>query len=194
MLIDPLNVTDFNRGQEALEGFWLFTIFAAGKNADHAASSLAHLLRQRPEGMGPIEWLNENKIDLHNALVACRIGQYHRIEQAIIQSEGVNLRTASVGELMEIHGVGPKTARFFILHTRMGSRLAVLDTHQLAWLREHNQDVPASTPTGKRYIEIENAWLFLTDCFFPGISKAEVDLLIWARMSGRLAETPGPKE
>lgn len=185
--INPLMVTNFNRTEDQLHRFWLFCILVAGKNSDWAASTVSKLLNNKPDDVPAITWLNQSH-DLHNTLVANRVGQYTRIENAIKQSAGVDLRTASVCELESIHGIGPKTARFFVLHTRPAARVAVIDTHQLKWLSRHVGTVPTQTPQGKKYLEWEKLWLTLTDSFYAGMSKAEADLLIWIRESNRLEE------
>lgn len=189
LTIDPKNITKFDRSQEELELFWLFCILVAGKNADWASLKLLDLFRNKPEDQTPFEFLKTRLTDLNNILVANKVGQYRRIQKAIEQSLEIDLRTASVGDLMEIHGVGPKTARFFILHTRADAECAVLDTHILKWMRSLVDpifEVPASTPPINKYQTLEFVAIKLMKTHFPNISLAEADLLIWTKMSGRL--------
>lgn len=189
LAIDPKNITKFDRSQEELEFFWLFCILVAGKNADWASLKLLDLFKNKPEDQTPFEFLKTHLTDLNNILVANKVGQYRRIQKAIEQSLEVDLRTASVAELMEIHGVGPKTARFFILHTRADAECAVLDTHILKWMRglvDPIFEVPASTPPINKYQTLEFVAIKLMKTHFPNISLAEADLLIWTKMSGRL--------
>ena len=189
LTIDPKNITKFDRSQEELEFFWLFCILVAGKNADWASLKLLDLFRNKPEDQTPFEFLKTHLVDLNNILVANKVGQYRRVQMAITQSLEVDLRTASVAELMEIHGVGPKTARFFILHTRANAECAVLDTHILKWMRglvDPIFEVPASTPPINKYQTLEFVAIKLMKTHFPNISLAEADLLIWTNMSGRL--------
>lgn len=189
LTIDPKNITKFDRSQEELEFFWLFCILVAGKNADWASLKLLDLFRNKPEDQTPFEFLKTHLTDLNNILVANKVGQYRRVQMAITQSLEVDLRTASVAELMEIHGVGPKTARFFILHTRANAECAVLDTHILKWMRSLVDpifEVPASTPPINKYQTLEFVAIKLMKTHFPNISLAEADLLIWTKMSGRL--------
>ena len=189
LTIDPKNITKFDRSQEELEFFWLFCILVAGKNADWASLKLLDLFRNKPEDQTPFEFLKTHLVDLNNILVANKVGQYRRIQKAIEQSLEIDLRTASVGDLMEIHGVGPKTARFFILHTRRDAECAVLDTHILKWMRSLVDpifEVPASTPPTNKYQTLEFVAIKLMKTHFPNISLAEADLLIWTKMSGRL--------
>lgn len=187
MPIDPVKITDFNRSDRELELFWLFCICVAGKNADQTAAKVAALASSVPQDVSLFRWL-ATEPDLHNLLVANRIGQYGRIKLAIEQSAALDLRTAHVFDLQAVHGIGPKTARFFLLHSRPGVEVAVLDTHVLRWMRERFDvpDVPKATPSGAKYLSLERVALNLIGAEYPGLTVAEADLLIWATMSGRL--------
>lgn len=187
--IDPKNITNFKRTQEELELFWIFCILVAGKNADWAALKINDLLKNKKQHQTPLEYLKENHTDLNNILVANKVGQYRRIQKAIEGSFDLNLRTATLDELLGIFGIGPKTARFFILHTREDAECAVLDTHILKWMSKivhESIDVPTSTPPVREYSKWENIAIKLMKSFYKGISLAEADLLIWTQMSGRL--------
>jgi thermostable 8-oxoguanine DNA glycosylase len=46
--------------------------------------------------------------------------------------------------------------------------------------------VPHQTPSGKLYAYWENMFLSLADVCYPGMSIADVDLMIWAKQSGRM--------
>lgn len=188
MPIDPVKITDFNRSDRELSLFWLFCIMVAGKNADQTAAKVAKLAASVPQDVDLFRWL-ATEPDLHNLLVAHRVGQYGRIKLAIEQSASLDLRTASVYDLQQVHGIGPKTARFFLLHSRPGVEVAVLDTHILRWMRERFDmpEVPKSTPqVYGRYLTLEAVALNLMRATFPGLTIAEADLMIWATMSGRL--------
>lgn len=186
--VDPLRVTDYDRSEAELQRFYLFTVFVAGKNADWAAGVVDSLLRRADEqGQTPFEYLRQNEHDLHNLLVVHRVGQYGRITRAIAQSLDLNLRTCTVEDLENVFGVGPKTARFFVLHTRSDAKCAVLDTHILRWLREvHGVTTPKSTPPRKEYARLERIALSLMAAEFPHLTPAQADLLIWSTQSGRL--------
>lgn len=187
-MIDPKRITNFNRSLRELEVFWLFCLMVAGKNADQTAAKVVKLAGECPEDRGLFEWLCSSP-DLHNLLVAHRTGQYGRLKLAVEQSRGLDLRTCTVEDLEGVFGAGPKTARFFLLHSRPGVKVAVLDTHVLRWLREQTllPDVPESTPPkGREYERWESIALQLMRAYFPGMSSAEADLLVWTRMSGRL--------
>jgi thermostable 8-oxoguanine DNA glycosylase len=190
-MVKPTEVTNFERSERELEIFLLYCILVAGKSAEQTAAKLTKLLAQAPEGVSIFTWLNESH-DLHNLLVANRIGQYGRIERAI---SGVaflaccashSLRTITVSSLEAVPGIGPKTARFFKLHTDPTFEGAVLDVHVLAWLREHHVDAPKATPSGAKYLALESIFLGMSAAYFPGLTPAERDLFIWTQQSGRL--------
>ena len=187
ILIDPKKITNFTRTQAELQSFFLFGLFCAGKNSDYAAKCLAKLLHNN-EGETPFEVLkNLGETGIHNALVASRIGQYTRLTKAIMDAVYLDLSTCTLEELMSVHGVGQKTARFFLLHTRPNCKVAVLDTHILKWLRDNGVDAPQVTPTSvKQYKALEEKFLFLAGINFPFMSISDVDLTLWMKYSGRL--------
>ena len=105
-----------------------------------------------------------------------------------MQSLDLDLETCTLDDLLAIHGVGNKTARFFLLHTR-GGDYAVLDTHILSLMRSHGvPDAPKNTPTNtKKYKELEKQFRLLSRLNFPYLSDAQIDLLIWSDQSNRIS-------
>jgi thermostable 8-oxoguanine DNA glycosylase len=94
-----------------------------------------------------------------------------------LAQKGLDLSACSVSDLEAVRGIGPKTARCFLMHSRRNVRHAGLDTHVLKYMREMGFDVPKSTPAGRKYIEIESKFLEIADK--SGMSVAEFDLKIW---------------
>jgi thermostable 8-oxoguanine DNA glycosylase len=189
-MINPTQITNFERTDRELQLFWIFCILVAGKNSDVAARKVGSLFKNLGD-QTPFEYLNENKHAIHNLLVANRVGQYNRIESALTQSLELDLRSATLEDLMKIKGVGPKTARFFLLHSRHDCEHVILDVHILRYLRTRWQmDVPINTPPPVEYNRIEKLAANLIKSDFPNLSMAEADLLIWANGSGRLEESP----
>ena len=191
--IDPKNITNFNRKTDELQAFWLFCMFVAGKNSDWASRCLKKLLDTADKGTdgGIFNYFKSiGEVGVHNMLVANRVGQYTRLTKGIMQSLDLDLRTCSLEDLLNIHGVGNKTARFFLLHTRRNGDYAVLDTHILAWMRDHGvENAPKSTPTNlKVYEQLENKYRILSRLHYPHLSNAQIDLLIWTKQSGRLSD------
>lgn len=180
-MIEPSKITNFDRSDRELQAFWLFCIMVAGKNSDQIALKLKRMVENMPEDANPLDYFKNH--DVHNFLVAHKVGQYGRISRAIMESANLDLRNATLEEIMAIHGVGPKTARFFILHSRKDARVAVLDTHILKWMAKQGiKDVPDSTPNEEKYIQLEKIFLALCDRLYHGLPIAEVDLLIWNTM------------
>jgi len=186
MQIKPIEITNFTRTTAELQSFFLFGLFCAGKNSDYASKCLAKLLHNN-EGETPFKVLkNLGEIGIHNALVASKIGQYTRLTKAVMDAVDLDLATCTLQDLMKVHGVGHKTARFFLLHTRPDCQCAVLDTHILKWLRDNQVDAPQNTPTSaKQYTALEKQFLFLASENFPFMSIADVDLMLWSKYSGR---------
>lgn len=187
MNINPTQITNFNRSIKELQAFWIFCITVAGRNSDWAARTVAKLLNKVEPDQTPFEYFKElGEGGLHNALVANKVGQYTRIHKAIKQSLYLLLNSANLSELMDVHGVGPKTARFFLLHSRENCQHAVLDTHILRWLADHHVPAPSTTPQKEEeYCKLEKIWLKLSEAYYPNTSPAQRDLLVWAKMSGR---------
>jgi hypothetical protein len=94
---------------------------------------------------------------------------------------GLDLNTCTVDQLDDVIGIGPKTARYFILHTRKDVRLACLDTHILKWMGSLGLRTPNSTPSGNRYIELEKAYLGI--CKLTGYRPVDLDIAIWLKYS-----------
>ncbi len=192
LTVDPTNITHFDRDTNQLESFWLFCQFVAGKNSDYASRCLSKLIHgMSKRGYDDIfsYFKDLGRDGIHNALVASKVGQYGRLTKGIMQSLDLDLRTCSLDDLLSVYGVGNKTARFFLLHTRQGCDYAVLDTHILAWLRDHGvENAPKNTPTNsKLYRELEKQFRYLSRLEFPYLSDAQIDLLIWSDQSGRIS-------
>ena len=193
--INPTDITHFDRDANQLESFWLFCMFVAGKNSDYASRCLSRLIHAAKLGQdigeeGVFNYFKSiGEVGIQNALVASRVGQYGRLTKGIMQSLDLDLRTCGLDDLLNIHGVGNKTARFFLLHSREGCEYAVLDTHILAWLRDNGvEDAPHSTPTNtKKYKELEKQFRYLSRLRYPYLSDAKIDLLIWSVQSNRIS-------
>ena len=188
-LIDPKNITHYNRTDDELQTFWIFCILVAGKNSDTTSRLVTKLLATRGD-QTPFEFIRSfGVIEFRKYLVSNRVGQYDRITRALYTSTRLNLRTCTRDDLMKIHGVGPKTARFFLLHTREFCDEIVLDTHILRWMREKCgiNDVPKNTPQNpEKYAGWAGLCKYLMEIHYPRLTLAQADLMIWTEMSGRL--------
>jgi len=182
-MITPTTITNYNRTEEELEEFLMFAILVAGKGAEQQARKLDEFLKrcmweQIDKPFAHIEFLNKNGwLEIH--MKEFKLGQYKRIGHAfteILKFKG-RLKTVTIEELESISGIGSKTARFFILHSRPDAKVAVLDTHILKWMSEKGYKVPKATPAKKKYAEIEK--LFLTEAINHQMTPADLDLTIW---------------
>lgn len=116
-------------------------------------------------------------------LVHRKIGPYEhnfrRLSELAMGVAGPTVYDMSVESLERVYGIGPKTARMFILHSRPEQEYAVLDTHILKYLRAIGYtQVPKSTPQNPVfYRALEQA--FIRDAKKVGRRVAEHDLEVW---------------
>jgi thermostable 8-oxoguanine DNA glycosylase len=183
--IDPQNITDTQRSDAQLEQFLLFAISVAGKRAAMTSSKLDQFLAGHGE-LTPFEYLQAWDATLLSIAERVRLGQYKRIVRAfreVVKFKG-KLRRITFDDLVGVFGIGPKTANFFLLHSREGYSCAVLDTHILRWMREtHGVATPKTTPSGKRYHELAEVCQQLMAKSYPDRTMADADLEIWKMMS-----------
>ena len=167
------------------EYFLIFSVIVAGRNAKMAVEKTWRLLE--------FTWGEETPFDLikhyidHNTLTqklkSLKIGQYTRIEKALRDIINLNIETCTLDDLLACHGVGNKTARFFLLNTRKNAEYAVLDTHVLKWLNNllgNWRSVPKSTPTSEsRYALWEYEAIQAMKQEYPERTLAQADFEIW---------------
>jgi thermostable 8-oxoguanine DNA glycosylase len=183
-MIDPTKITDFNRTKEQLEELLLFCIIVAGKTASIQAQKLEQFLKR--EKRTPFKLIQSyiKRGILLERIKEAKLGQYNRLEKAFEEVLKLNVFTCTVAELENITGIGPKTARFYILHSRANQNVAVLDTHLLKWLREELKlKAPKSTPSSKTYLFLEQK--FLSFCKKNNKNPATLDLEIWNKYSAK---------
>ncbi len=171
--------------KEEAEWKLIYSAIVAGKSARFA------------EGvMGRLEWLWSDvgvfdgvrqaikAGDLETVLREARSGSYTRLTKCLAGLVEIEALTATVEKLETIHGIGPKTARFFVMWSREGQRYAALDTHVLKYLRELGHDAPKSTPqAGPVYRRLEQA--FIAEADRQGKTPRELDYEVWDRFSNR---------
>jgi hypothetical protein len=94
------------------------------------------------------------------------------------------LHDATVEDLMEIPGIGPKTARMYVLYTRRDAKVAVLDTHILRYLRDIGYDTaPHQTPSAPGVYAYWEG-IFLGECEKADMRPDQLDIQIWRMYSG----------
>lgn len=200
-MITPTTITNFNRTEEELEEFLIFAILVAGKKAKQQAKKLdAFLNDKKTLGLSSnttpfdyLEYLIKGN-QLTHVMMKHKLGQYKRLLVAflgILRFKG-NLKNVTIEELESINGIGSKTSRFFVLHSRPNHKIAVLDTHILKWLNKVTGiPMPKNTPSSKKkYKEIEQ--LFLSEASKRNKDVATLDLEIWNYYSNPNQNLPLP--
>lgn len=187
-MVDPLRITSYTRTNDELEEFILNAIAFAGKNAVRQSRKMHTLFYGgiSTAYVSPFEMIRDWKRRriLMKRLRCVRIGKYSLLARAFdaLAHSKIDLRTCSVTELESFHGIGPKTARFFILHSRPKQEVAVLDTHMLKEMKRLGFSVPKGTPQGGRYAELERA--YIAHIKKRGITDfAAYDLTTWKKYS-----------
>lgn len=171
--------------RRVLEYRLLYAVVVAGKSAAFAEQAMKQFLKDwkgRPFDL--VRRLVEDR-RLGKQLREARVGNYGKIEQAFEQivKAKLQLETCTPEDLEKIHGIGPKTSRFFILWTRPDAQYAALDVHILRWMRSIGYDAPRSTPQDpKKYAALEKA--FLKEAKKRGMKPSELDWEVWKKGSG----------
>lgn len=181
--IDPDHCTDFNLDKSGLELHILFWIFAAGKNGHTASRCLNNILEdysKKTNLVVPFEILKSIE-DLPKELKRFGVGCFNNKSKCIkdLINKNFDLSTCSIEDLESVWGLGPKSVRCFLIHTRKDQNLAGLDRHVLRYLGELGYKVPKSTPNKKQYLEIEKIFIELAKSVGKTIS--ELDLEIWTK-------------
>lgn len=192
-MVDPFDITKYNRTQAELEELLLFCISVAGKNARVTSHNLERFLNDASQ---------EFSIDrdcVFDIIVACAkqdnlgerlrdygFGCWRNREKSFLDlvNSGIDLSTCSRDELLQIRGIGMKTASFFLLHSRPNLEIACLDVHILAYLRAQGYDVPQQSPSGKKYLEVEQ--VFLKEAKRHDMSIADFDLKLWSLAAAKI--------
>lgn len=163
-----------------LEWKIIYAIIVAGKSAKFTQRAMDLFDAHRQERL-PFEFVKIliEEENLGWVLRDIRTGNYTKIERALVEltKAEINLSTCTPDDLEKIHGIGPKTSRFFILWTRPDARYAALDVHVLRWLDLQGYDVPLTTPPPKKYAEIEK--IFLAEADKRNMTPAQFDAQIW---------------
>jgi hypothetical protein len=185
-MIDPNNVTNASRTEAELEEFLLFCVVVAGKNADQQAAKLERFLG----GRRPFAHIRASHKagTLDEQLKEVRLGKYALLGRSFreLAHSRIDLAACSWEELTRFPGIGMKTSKFFVLHSRAGQMLGVLDTHVLAWMREHwsppgrgRVEVPRHSPQDPRaYRFWETVYFGMVASRHHAGAKAAVD---WAQ-------------
>lgn len=195
-MIDPNNITNYNLNNYQLQKELYFWVLVAGKTAAVIAKRLELVLfdlkklwkKDNPNKKPPppfkliADLCNKRKgsLWLANILKKNGIGCHQSKAKGLIQlaTSKLNPKKCTIEDLEKIHGIGFKTSRCYLLHTRKDAQCAGLDTHLLDCLKSLGYNVPDATPGSKKqYLQIEK--IFLNLAHKVKRSPAELDLLIW---------------
>lgn len=183
--VTPERITDFSRSDAELQSFLIFAVAVAGKNADSVAPKVNRMLADW--NTDPFTFLRTYRRDIDSIMREWKMGPYdQRMIPAMNGIIDLDLRTCTIADLEAIKGIGPKTSRFFMLHSRPDQEMVVLDVHLLRYCRQKfRMKVPKSTPSGKRYLAIEAEAVRRIRKKFPKMSFAEFDLNAWLLMRSK---------
>lgn len=170
----------FTRSKPELEQFLFFSVAVAGKNSQITMRAVNNLFHNNEHA--PFAYLRRllNNRTLVKTLRRHGIGQYNKSKKAVkdLVNCKLNLKSCTVEDLEKLHGIGPKTARFFISFSRPSVQFAILDVHILRWMRKYGIKTPKSTPgSQKRYKELENKYLSLAKRLKQ--NPAKLDYKVW---------------
>jgi thermostable 8-oxoguanine DNA glycosylase len=162
-----------------LEWRLIYAVIVAGKSARFTEGAMRRLAltSDRSPFRNVQQWITYNQLE--NVLKEARTGNYTKLAKCLreLVYKNLNLSTCTPQDLETIHGIGPKTSRFFILWTRPDARYAALDVHVLRWMNKLGYDAPRTTPSGDKYAKLEK--LFLEEADKRGLTPGELDAQIW---------------
>jgi thermostable 8-oxoguanine DNA glycosylase len=115
------------------------------------------------------------------------LGQYHRISRCLTRAVEAHNHFSidtSFDVLVDIKGIGPKTAAFFCLHNNPDFDIPVIDTHVVKYMISKGIEMKVTSSLPKY---LANAELVKAEYQkdFPHLTVAQADLEIWKKYSGR---------
>jgi len=188
-MINPAKVTNYNRTQYELEEFILFCINVAGKKSAIEAPKLEVFIERAKnitKESTPFNCIRKLiKLGRLNEIMHwAKLSPYaQRYNSYVAVAKIKDLQTVTLNRLLQVSGIGLKTARFFLSHSREDFDEPMLDTHILRFLRDQGHaDAPKSTPSN------ENTYRYFANIFKNiarqlGKSVTDLDLEIWKQYS-----------
>lgn len=192
-MINPAEVTNYNRTQYELEEFILFCINVAGKKSAIEAPKLEVFIERAKDitkETTPFNCIRKLiKLGRLNEIMHwAKLSPYaQRYNSYVAVAKIKDLQSVTLNRLLQVPGIGLKTARFFLSHSREDFDEPMLDTHILRFLRDQGYaDAPKSTPSN------ENTYHYFANIFKNiarqlGKSVTDLDLEIWKQYSGTAA-------
>lgn len=196
-MITPTAVTRYGRNSMELLEFAIFAVCVAGKNSDQTAKKCDVLWRDQnfrttlsTQFQFPPQTDSEYSLYvklIRQCLVDHKIGQYDRLSRVImwLNQMSCKLDTVLFNTLVNFRGIGPKTAAFFLLHSRQDATIPVIDTHICKYMATKGVTMKVTSNLAKY---MENAALVKQhiQLDFPKMTLAEADLYLWRTYSGRV--------
>lgn len=161
-MLDPVRITKTDRTPHELEVFLLFAVAVAGKTAHTVAPKVNALAKHVGEPLfSKIRAMEkQERLEL---LKHFRLGKYNTLMKFLDTPWDGTMTTES---LERLPGVGPKTSRFFLMHSLPNpTPMAALDTHILKYLRSHG--IPKLRAIKKHIKDLKKSLI------------ADFDLMIW---------------
>ena len=189
-MINPAEVTNYNRTQYQLEEFILFGINVAGKKSSIEEPKLEVFIERAKnitKETFPFNCIRKliELGRLQEIMHWAKLSPYkQRYNSYVAVSKIQDLRTVTLNKLLEVAGIGLKTARFFLSHSREDFDEPMLDTHILRFLRDEGyKDAPKSTPSN---VGIYSYYANVFKMFARTLGKSvtDLDLEIWKKYSG----------
>jgi len=166
----------------------LFCICVTGKRSAIESVKLDAFLDDNlfPIPLKPFQFIRflDSIGKLESQLQKHRISPYsQRLKSFRAVTKLTNLERVEIEDLVTIPGIGLKTARFFLSHSRKNFDEPVLDTHILRYLRNNGHNAPKSTPQNPE-IYARFAKIFKNIANKANKSVTKLDLEIWREYSG----------
>ena len=195
-MINPSQVTNYNRTHAELEEFLLFGINVAGKKSSIEAPKLERFLNalkdkygecllsgQTPSPFNLVRyaWAEGTLKGIMKEYGIAPHGQRYNSYCDVIQIS--DLYCVSLNRLLQVRGIGLKTSRFFLSHSREKYHEPMLDTHILSFLRDQGySDAPKTTPSNPS-VYAQYASIFKDIARQLNQSVTDLDLQIWKQYS-----------
>ena len=189
-MINPAEVTNYNRTQYELEEFILFCINVAGKKSSIEAPKLEVFIERAKDTTKETTPFNcIRKLiklgRLQEIMHWAKLSPYKQRYNSYVAAVQIqDLQTVDLNRLLQVPGVGLKTTRFFLSHSREDFDEPMLDTHILQFLRDQGYSgAPKSTPSN---VGIYNYYANVFKMFARTMGKSvtDLDLEIWKKYSG----------
>ena len=188
-MINPAEVTNYNRTQSELQEFLLFCINVAGKKSSIESPKLEVFIQRAKDitkESSPFNCIKKliQLGRLQEIMHWAKLSPYKQRYNSYVDAVKVgDLQKVTLNRLLQVAGIGLKTARFFLSHSREDFDEPMLDTHILHFLRDQGYaDAPKSTPSN------ENTYHYFANIFKNiarqlGKTVTDLDLEIWKQYS-----------